>query len=545
MGAPSLVPDIELDLEAHERKELLRFVVVGSVDDGKSTLIGRLLYETQGLYEDQVAQVRRASKQAPGEIDFSLFTDGLRAEREQGITIDVAYRYFSTAHRKFIVADTPGHAQYTRNMATGASTAELGIILLDARLGVLPQSRRHAYIASLLGIPHLLVAVNKMDLVDFDEARFRQHAAVFQLFAAKLGFSSITYIPVSAKLGDNVVTSSSRMHWHRGGTILESLEAVPATHVDRAAPLRFPVQYVLRPNLDYRAFTGQVLSGTVCPGTEVVIQPSGRKARVLAVDSFEGELSEAFAPMSVALRLTEEIDVGRGDLIAGVEAPPTVATKLEAMLVWFGDQPFDPARAYLVKQTTRLVPAQELRVLWRLDLETLQETAARELAMNDIGRVSLEVKRPLVVDLYSRQTGTGAFIVIDAISNATMAAGMVVQIGELPATVSALPASRVGAEERRQRLGHRGGVVAIRGDGPEAKQLSAAVERSLFDAGIVATRVQAREVAFACAAAGLVAILVSPAESPPFETEGQLVVELPACTGVETARDQLVPFFGK
>ncbi len=543
MGEPSLALN-PMELETHERKELLRFVVVGSVDDGKSTLIGRLLYETRALYEDQISQVRRASKPAAGEIDFSLFTDGLRAEREQGISIDVAYRYFSTPRRKFIVADTPGHTQYTRNMATGASTAQVGVILLDARLGVLPQSRRHAYIASLLGIPHLLVAVNKMDLVGFEEARFRRHAAEFQLFAAQLGFASVTCIPVSARLGDNVVVPSANMPWHRGGTILAALETVIPSRLDDDAPLRLPVQYVLRPNHDYRGFAGQLVSGSVRPGSEVVIQPSGRRTRVLAVDSFEGELPEAFAPMSVAVRLADEVDVSRGDLIAGVETPPTVATSLEAMLVWFGDRPLDPARAYLIKQTTRLVPARELRVLWRLDLETLQQVAGGDLAMNDIGRVSLEVKRPLVVDLYARQAGTGAFIVIDALTNSTVAAGMVVKIDETSSVASQPPTVRVSASERRRWLGHDGAVVAIRGEGPQAERLAASLERALFDEHVLAAVVESTQVARAFATAGLVAIVVCPSEAPPLASEGQLVVELPACTGVEAARRQLVPIFG-
>ena len=543
MGAPVLVPDLEAELELHERKELLRFVVVGSVDDGKSTLIGRLLYETQGLYEDQISQVRRASRQAPGEIDFSLFTDGLRAEREQGITIDVAYRYFSTPRRKFIVADTPGHAQYTRNMATGASAADLGIVLLDGRLGVLPQSRRHAYIASLLGIPHLLVAVNKMDAVGWDEALFRRHVADFQAFASRLGFSSVTFIPVSARQGDNVVARSTHMPWHRGGTVLELLETVPAARVRNGAPLRFPVQLVLRPDFDYRAFAGQLLSGSVRPGSEVVILPAGRRTRVRAVDSYEGELREATAPMSVALRLEEEIDVSRGDLIAAVESPPSVATELDAMLVWFGEQPHEPGRAYLIKHTTRLVPARELRVRWRLNLQTFEEEIASTLGMNDIGRVSLELKRPLVVEPYAQQAGMGAFIVIDALTNATVAAGMIVEASRVSPTVVHAPAGRVGLEERRQRLGHRSGVVEIRGDRSQALELGAALEHALFEARVVATVVESGEAAIACADAGLVAIVTCQVNLPPSGAEGRVVVELPACTGVEAAVRQLIPLF--
>jgi len=542
-AAPATGPEAALDAE--QRKELLRFVVVGSVDDGKSTLIGRLLYETEALYEDQIAQVQRATRTpaGAGEIDFSLFTDGLKAEREQGITIDVAYRYFSTARRKFIVADTPGHAQYTRNMATGASTAELGVILLDARLGVLPQSRRHACIAALLGIPHLLVAVNKMDLVDFGQAVFERHVADFQTFAAGLRFASVTCVPVSARSGDNVVVRSSRTPWYRGPTLLELLETLPPSHLDPAAPLRLPVQHVLRPDLEYRGFAGQLAAGSVRPGSEVVILPSGRRTRVKAVDGPDGELAEAAAPLSIALRLEDEVDVSRGDLIASAEAPPQVARAIEATLVWLGEQPFDPTRAYLVKHTTRLTPVQTLSVVWRRDLESLREVATDTLAMNDIGRARLALKRPLMVDAYVRQLATGAFIVIDALSNATVAAGMIEQVLEAGEERSPLPPSQVGAPERRARLGHAGAIVALQGERERAAELAVALERRLFDAGVLAVVVESPEAARACAAGGLVALQVaSKGDTTPSEADALLA--LAATDDVESAARRILAALG-
>ena len=388
--APGLATDVEADavadiegyLARHEQKELCRFVAVGSVDDGKSTLIGRLLYESKGLYEDQLHAVKRATRQRaadgePEEIDFSLFTDGLKAEREQGITIDVAYRYFSTEKRKFIIADTPGHVQYTRNMATGASTADVAIILIDARLGVLPQSRRHAYIAHLLGIRHLLVAVNKMDLVDYARPRFEELSAAFGAFASRLSFESVRFFPISAKRGDNVVTPSARTPWFDGGTLLSHLETVPLRRDRRAEPLRLPVQIVLRPHLDYRGFAGQLGSGTVRRGDEIVVLPSGKRARVRAIDTWEGEIEEAAAPMSIALRLDQEVDVSRGDLLAGVDDPPRIERRFEAMLVWLSERPFDPARALL----SRMEPEQRV---YKASRQPTSEVAIRRRLNEDL-----------------------------------------------------------------------------------------------------------------------------------------------------------------
>ncbi len=478
--------DIEDFLARHEQKELVRFVTVGSVDDGKSTLIGRLLHDTAGLYEDQVAAVREVS--AKGEIDFSLFTDGLKAEREQRITIDVAYRYFSTDRRKFIIADTPGHVQYTRNMATGASTADLAVILLDARLGVLAQSRRHAYIASLLGIPRLLVAVNKMDLVDFDAKVFFGHKEQFGAFLDKLGFEGTFFVPISAKKGDNVVVPSKVMPWHDGGTVLDHLEEVPITKDRSSEPFRMPVQCVLRPDLNYRGFDGQIASGMVRPGDRVMVLPSGRETTVKAVDSFEGELDRAFAPLSVALRLEDHLDLSRGEMIVDAEAPPRVAHRFEAMLVWMSEAAFDPRRALLLKHTSRVVPARVESILSMTDLETLSPTRSRGLMLNDIARVSLLCSQPIFCDAYKDNRLTGAFVLIDSLSNDTVAAGMVAEIKtmvEIEETGGSGPVTQV---ERHARLGQRGAVVWIGASKPE--KLALTVERRLFDRGRVSIVVE-------------------------------------------------------
>jgi sulfate adenylyltransferase large subunit len=520
-------------LAEHARKELLRLVVVGSVDDGKSTLIGRLLYECDGLFEDQISAVRRATAKrvaanegatpttellakglqaaASGdlpkeeEIDFSLFTDGLRAEREQGITIDVAYRYFSTPRRKVIVADTPGHIQYTRNMATGASTADAAVILVDARLGVLAQTRRHAYIASLLGIPYLAVAVNKMDLVDFDRAIFERIGAELAEFARTLGFTQVRLFPVSASKGDNITRSSARTPWHDGGTLLGWLESLPHQRHQDEAPFRFPVQYVLRPHLDYRGFAGQIASGTVRVGDEVVVLPSQRRTRVAAIDTFEGELQQGSAPFSVTLRLADEVDISRGDVIAHVAQPPAALQRLDAMLVWFGEQPLDGSRRYLVKHSTRTVPATLEQILWRKDLEQLTEVPAETLALNDIGKVRLVCKRPLLCDPYRDNRGTGAFIVIDALTHDTVAAGMI--LGPAEDGGRAAAGSLITAQERRERLGQNGRVVLLP-ETPDAEARAFQLERRLFEQGRHVSVVRGdTEVAVSLADAGLIALL--------------------------------------
>ncbi len=497
-------------LEAKERvrrqaQELLRLVVVGSVDDGKSTLIGRLLYEANGLYDDHISQVRKATRQVGGEvIDFSLFTDGLRAEREQGITIDVAYRSFVTGKRRFIVADTPGHVQYTRNMATGASTAEVAVILIDARLKVLPQSRRHAYLASMLGIRHLVVAINKMDLVGFDRGVFDAIRADFEPFVGKLGFEGVSYFPISARDGDNVVATSAKTPWHQGGTLLEFLETVSVGDSRAQTPLRFPVQYVLRPDLTYRGFAGQIASGEVSVGDDVVVLPSGNKAVIAGIDTFDGPMQRAYAPMSVTLRLTTEVDVSRGDLIARPADAPKVVNQLEANVVWLNERPLEKGREYLVKHTTRTVPARLETLHSRLDLQTLNAVPADSLGLNDVGRVTFRCLRPLSVDTYARVRGTGAFIVIDALTNNTVAAGMIERVTE-SADASVRSGSRVGAEARRKRLGHAGAIVWI-----EAGLAAVyALEEALFTDGLLTTvAVDSAKVAIAAAESGLVCLCV-------------------------------------
>ncbi len=530
-------------LDAKERvrrqaQELLRLVVVGSVDDGKSTLIGRLLYEANGLYDDHISQVRRATRQVGEEIDFSLFTDGLRAEREQGITIDVAYRSFVTGRRRFIVADTPGHVQYTRNMATGASTAEVAVILIDARLKVLPQSRRHAYLASMLGIRHLVVAINKMDLVDFDRSVFESIRAEFEPFVAKLGFAGVSYFPISARDGDNVVTPSARTPWHQG-TLLEFLETVPVGESRAQTPLRFPVQFVLRPDLRYRGFAGQLASGSVSVGDDVVVLPSGNRAVIAGIDTFDGPLQRAFAPMSVTLRLTTEVDVSRGDLIARPADAPRVVKQLEANVVWLNERPLEKGREYLVKHTTRTVPARLEKLHSRLDLETLTPVPAESLGLNDVGRVTLRCLRPLCVDTYAAVRGTGAFIVIDALTNNTVAAGMVESVGDESAQ-SERGGSHVSAEARRNRLGHAAAIIWIEAELARVYSL----EEQLFAAGLMTTvAVDSAKVAIAAAESGLICLCVGEGDEASrkrlrneLELSGILVVAVESDASAEGVR---------
>jgi sulfate adenylyltransferase large subunit len=417
--------EIESFLESEARKDLLRFTTAGSVDDGKSTLIGRLLYDSRNVYEDQIRSVAKASvNRTAGPLDFSLLTDGLRAEREQGITIDVAYRYFATAKRKFIIADTPGHEQYTRNMVTGASTADLAIILVDARNGVLPQSRRHACIASLMGIPHFVVAVNKMDLVGYSGETFEDIRSEFGAFLEKLGAPQVSFIPISALQGDNVVDRGAHMRWYHGPSLLEHLETVELECAQCEAPFRFPVQRVIRPDLDFRGYAGQIASGSIRPGDEVFIPSANRRTRVARISTFDGDLPAAWAPMSVTLCLEDEIDVSRGDLIAAGDAP-AASRHFEATLVWMNERPLDLSRRYLVKHTTQLVPAHIGAILHRVDIDTLEGEPASALEMNQIGVVSIDALRPLYFDPYGANPRTGCFVVIDAQSNATVAAGMI------------------------------------------------------------------------------------------------------------------------
>jgi sulfate adenylyltransferase subunit 1 len=492
--------DIGEFLAQEREKDLLRFSTAGSVDDGKSTLIGRLLYDTQSVYDDQVRSIEGKGTTAPGQIDFALLTDGLRAEREQGITIDVAYRYFSTAHRKFIIADTPGHEQYTRNMATGASTADAAIVLIDASKGVLVQSRRHAYIASLLRVRHVLVAVNKMDLIGFDEAAFRaieaEFGAVLDQIASDTGSPLERHVvPVSALAGDNVVHRSPSMPWYTGPSLLELLETIPSARDARSAAFRFPVQRVLRPDHTFRGFAGQIASGTIRPGDEVIALPSNRRARVERIVTWDGDLDEAIAPLSVTLVLDRELDISRGDLITAASAQATIARSVRAALVWMDQRPLDLSRRYLLKHSSQTVPAYPASIDSRTDLANLARVPAQTLEMNDIGAVSVNVLRPIAIDPYGDNRNTGAFILIDPETNATVAAGMVTAAFSDVATGAEDDSAawgRVTAAEREARWGHRGAVLEL--SGPAA--LINAVERSLFALGVVSSRIDLDEAAF-------------------------------------------------
>ncbi len=411
--------------------ELLRFATCGSVDDGKSTLIGRLLYDSKQILADQLQHVEDVSqRRGDGSLDLALLTDGLRAEREQGITIDVAYRAFATARRRFIIADCPGHEQYTRNMVTGSSTADLSIVLIDARNGVVAQSRRHASIASLLRIPHLVVCVNKMDLVDWDESAFDAVVAQFAEVAQRLEIPDVTFIAISARLGDNVVERSERMPWYDGPTLLTHLEEVEIASEQSLAPARFPVQWVIRPqdadHPDYRGYAGRVAGGSLALGDDVVILPSGRSSRVAGIDTLDGDLDRASAPMSVTVLLEDDIDVARGDMIVTGEELPLVTSQLRARICWMAQSPLRVGDRYVIKHTTRSVRAVVDGVEDRLDIETLRsDQSAEELLLNDIGAVSLRLSGPLVVDPYSSNRETGSFILIDESSNDTVAAGMI------------------------------------------------------------------------------------------------------------------------
>src|SRR5579862_1641281 len=422
-----IATDIDQYLKAHEQKSLLRFITCGSVDDGKSTLIGRLLYESKLLSDDQLAALAVDSQRVGtrgGELDFALLVDGLAAEREQGITIDVAYRFFATARRKFIVADTPGHEQYTRNMVTGASTAELAVILIDARKGVLTQTRRHSYLVHLLGIRRVVLAVNKMDLVQYEAARFEALVADYGAFAARLGLSDITAIPVSAVHGDNVTTASARMPWYRGPSLLGHLESVALEEGGAAAPFRLPVQWVNRPNAEFRGFAGRIAAGRIVPGARVRVLPAGREAQVARIVTADGDLKEARAGQSVTLTLDSEIDVSRGDLIAAADAPPQVADQFEATLIWLHEAPMLQGRAYLMKHGTRTVAATITPLKYQVNVNTLEHNAAERLELNDIGVCELELDRMIAFEPYAASRELGGFILIDRLTNNTVGAGL-------------------------------------------------------------------------------------------------------------------------
>lgn len=429
--------DIKEFLDRDEQKDLLRFLTAGSVDDGKSTLIGRLLFDSKKIYEDQLDALERDSKRvgnAGEHIDYALLLDGLKAEREQGITIDVAYRYFSTNNRKFIIADTPGHEQYTRNMITGGSTANAAVILVDARTGVITQTRRHTYLISLLGIKHLVLAVNKMDLVDFDENVFNKIVSDFNAFVADLNIPDVYCIPLSALEGDNVVEKSERTPWYDGKCLLDYLETVPIDLDRNYSDFRYPVQYVLRPNLDFRGFCGKVASGVVRPGDEVMALPSRKKSRVKSIVTYEGEIEEAFPPMCVTLTLEDEIDISRGEMIVKPDNLPIESRNFEAMLVWMDEEPMDTSKQFFIKQTTNTTRARIDNIKYRVDVNTMERSNVELLKLNEIGRVVFTTGKELFFDPYHTNKQTGAFILIDPITNNTSAVGMIigkVDAGEL------------------------------------------------------------------------------------------------------------------
>ncbi|MGF6504551.1 sulfate adenylyltransferase subunit CysN [Paraburkholderia sp. 32] len=458
--------DIERYLKQHERKSLLRFITCGSVDDGKSTLIGRLLYESRMLFEDQLAALEADSKKVGtrgGEIDYALLLDGLAAEREQGITIDVAYRFFSTDRRKFIVADTPGHEQYTRNMITGASTADLAIILVDARKGILQQTRRHSYLVSLIGIRNVVLAVNKMDLVEYSRERFDEISREYCEFARKIGIPGVTAMPISGVNGDNVVERSTKTSWYEGPSLMRHLETVEIdeTHL-QAQPFRFPVQWVNRPNLDFRGFAGTIASGVVRVGQRIQVQPSGRESTVARIVTADGDLDEAFAEQSVTLLLADEVDVCRGDLISTADSPAQVADQFEATLVWMSDQPMLRGRSYLLKIGTRTVTATILPLKYKLNVDTLDRVASETLALNEIGVAELEFDRAIAFDPYEQNHETGGFIVIDRMTNSTVGAGML-RFALRRANNIRWQTLEVDKRARRVLNGHQSGVVWLTG----------------------------------------------------------------------------------
>jgi sulfate adenylyltransferase large subunit len=523
MGIHPAVPYVFAESKQDQTRDLLRLSTAGSVDDGKSTLIGRLLYDSRSVYEDQVAAVsNRTVNGVTGAVDFALLTDGLRVEREQGITIDVAYRYFSTPKRKFIIADTPGHEQYTRNMATGASTANLAIILVDARKGILPQSRRHAFIASLLGVRHLVVAVNKMDLVDFSEASFNKIRDDFTAFAPELDITDVHFIPVSALEGDNVVAMSARMPWFEGHSLLRYLEDVHIANDRNLREMRFPVQLVIRPNLDFRGFAGEVVSGVIRPGDKVVVLPSGRTSTVKSIVTRDGDLLRAFAPMSVTLCLDDDVDISRGDMLVHPGHTPRVTRLLDARLVWMATATLKTGRPYLIKHLTHSVKAIFRSIRFRIDVNTLERQQVKELGLNDIGSVVVETTSPVFVDPYRRNRATGSFIVIDLISNETVAAGMITgrEVDDGSLAMNRGEGEPVSPIERIERYGHSAAIIFLN-DAAAAQML----EQKLFGAGCRVVRLDAKRygdqlttVAGAMLEAGLLVVCQAPAGyTPPLE----------------------------
>ncbi len=497
-----IATDIDAYLAQHEQKELLRFLTCGSVDDGKSTLIGRLFYDAKLIYEDTLKSLEEDSVThgtTGGGFDPALFTDGLKAEREQGITIDVAYRYFSTAKRKFIIADCPGHEQYTRNMATGASTCDLAVILVDARHGVVEQTKRHSFIVSLLGIKHVLVAVNKMDLVDYDEQVYDQIRQDYKDFSARLDIPDLHFIPISALLGDNIVDPSENMSWYGGATLMHFLDTIYIGSDRNLEDFRFPVQYVNRPHLDFRGFCGTIASGIVREGDEVMALPSRKTSKVKSIITFDGDQKEAFTPQSVTLTLEDEIDVSRGDMIVRPGNVPRLEQKFDATVVWMDEEPLVPGQTYIFKQATKNATGTISTMRYQIDVNTLHRKDAPTLNLNEIGRITVQLNEPICYDGYQRNQGTGAFIVVDRIRNITLGAGMILDRSsaadrhdhwdddQASETLHG-EASNVTTAERSARFGQEPVTILLTGlTGSGKTTVAYALERRLFDLGRAAT----------------------------------------------------------
>ena len=550
MAAPTPMDEARVAafLDAYQGRELVRILTCGSVDDGKSTLLGRLLYDARGVFADQVAEAQSRSRRASvvdEPLDFSLLLDGLEAEREQGITIDVAHRYFTTARRKFIIADAPGHAQYTRNMATAASRADVAVILVDATRGVREQTRRHAFLAALLGVQHLVVAVNKMDLVGFEQAVFERIRQDCQDMLVKLGVRDVHWIPLSALRGDNVVQRSERMPWYQGLALLEHLETVHVASDVNLIDARFAVEYVVRTAAGFRGYAGSVVSGVLRPGDPLVVLPAGRRTRVQSVVGLAGELTEAFAPMSVTVTLADEVDVARGDVLAPPNNAPRVASAFEAMLVWMEPTALVPGRDYLLRQLARHVPARVTALRYRVDLDTLHRQPAAELEFNQIGRVAIATTAPLVFDAYGDNRGTGAFVLIDRQSHATVAAGTILQrqpaptesAATGPAATTTAPGAAVwlaGVEPDAGRILVAALAARLRQRGMAVLELAEAALRSGLWADQPASAVAHARVVAVCQhamASGLLAVVAVADPDPPGVTGRWLLVQAGAALG--------------
>jgi len=530
-----IAEDILAYLKQHENKELLRFLTCGNVDDGKSTLIGRLLYDSKMIFEDQLAAIENDSTKhgTTGEkVDLALLVDGLAAEREQGITIDVAYRYFSTDKRKFIIADTPGHEQYTRNMATGASTCDLAVILIDARYGVQTQTKRHSFIASLLGIKHVVVAVNKMDLLDFSEEKFEQIKADYNEFSKDLGLKDVHFVPLSALDGDNVVNRSERSAWYKGQTLMEILETVEINADRNLENFRFPVQYVNRPNLDFRGFCGTVASGIVRPGDAITALPSGKSSVVESIVTYEGKQQEAFIGQAVTITLEDEIDISRGDMIVKTSDVPATASRVNADIVWMAEDAMKPGKQYDLKFASTPNTGSISKVHHRVDVNTMERFDSEELKLNEIGLCELTLNKPVAFDPYKKNRATGAFIVIDRLTNVTVGAGMIV--GEAEAE-SSEQLTAVSADEKANRFDQKAATIAFTGSNKHV--LAGAVDRKLFSLGKAAALVSkddigdnnACEIANIINQAGLIALCT-------FDVEGDCALTLDADnTSIEAA----------